>query len=460
MMKKTLSSSMSKEHHMTSVSQIQEHLDTLFQDRADELAKTTGCVQRQVCFRGSTLLQTLVFGWSQHAKASLSQLASQANIQHVKVSGPAIHQRFTPNTATFLQAILLECVQIVVRNDFPLNGPCVRPFAQVVLEDSSTISLPEELAVIWQGCGGGGYGQQAGSAAVKLHTCLELKSGQLWGPELTNGRVSDRRSPFRDELLPPSSLKIEDLGYFDSTRIRWRQEHEISTLSRCPANVQLLTRRGTPIQLREVLPKAVGKCEERDVLVSQSQQVPMRLLMIRVPVQVAAQRRRKILQEATRRNITVSQESLFLADWTILLTDVPCELLSITNALVLLRERWQMEQLYKLWKSEGEIDEWVTSNPWRILCEMYAKLIAVVIQHWMSVIWAWDNEQKSLQKLAQAFQDTAGGIMEAFAGLRTLESACLAIGRRMQSGCEMNKRRQHPNAAQLLEEGVSWAIGP
>jgi len=33
------------------------------------------------------------------------------------------------------------------------------------------------------------------------------------------------------------------------------------------------------------------------------------------------------------------------------------------------------------------------------------------------------------------------------------------IGRRMRSGCHMNKRKKHPNSAQLLEqEAVEWAL--
>ena len=87
-----------------------------------------------------------------------------------------------------------------------------------------------------------------------------------------------------------------------------------------------------------------------------------------------------------------------LADWTILITDVPAKRLRFEEALVLLRERWQMELLYKLWKSDGQIDEWRTSNPWRVLCELYAKLIGVLLQHWLIVLSpgtipnaAWSN---------------------------------------------------------------------
>src|SRR5437764_4571435 len=149
---------------------------------------------------------------------------------------------------------------------------------------------------------------------------------------------------------------------------------------------------------------------------------------------------------------------LALSDWTLLITDVACSQLSLLEALVLLRERWQMELLYKLWKHDGQVDQWRTANPWRILCEVYAKLIGLLLQHWLMVLFAWHDAQRSLVKLAQVVRDTGWSIMEALAGLRSLRSALQLIARRMRSGCRMNSRRQRPNSAQLLANGIEWAL--
>jgi hypothetical protein len=132
---------------------------------------------------------------------------------------------------------------------------------------------------------------------------------------------------------------------------------------------------------------------------------------------------------------------LRLADWTILITDVPAKHLRFEEALVLLRERWQMELLYKLWKQDGQIDEWRTSNPWRVLCELSAKLIGVLIQHWVIVLFAWQDPQRSLVKLAKVVRDTSWTLMDALACGRRLSATLRLIGRRMRSGCHMNKRK-------------------
>jgi hypothetical protein len=185
----------------------------------------------------------------------------------------------------------------------------------------------------------------------------------------------------------------------------------------------------------------------------------MRVLLLKVPKKVGDQRRKDLLADAQRRGQPLSEETLRLADWTILLTDVPAKRLRFEEALVLLRERWQMEVLYKLWKSDGLIDEWRTENPWRVLCELYAKLLGLLLQHWLIVLFAWHDPQRSLVKLAQVVRDTSWVLMDALAGHRSVRSALRLIGRRMRSGCQMNTRKKHPNSAQLLEqEAVEWAL--
>jgi hypothetical protein len=158
---------------------------------------------------------------------------------------------------------------------------------------------------------------------------------------------------------------------------------------------------GKPLKLDALLPQRVGQTKELWVRVADKHRHLMRLLILRVPEEVAERRRADLEAEASRRGQPVRERAWKLAAWTILLTDAPANLLSLQEALVLLRERWQMEMLYKLWKQYGQIDEWRTANPWRVLCELYAKLIGLLLQHWFIVLFAWQNEQRSLVKLAR-----------------------------------------------------------
>jgi Transposase DDE domain len=431
---------------MSSVSQVGKQMEWVLEERACVLARATGCVKRQRKFSGADVVQMLVFGFQQHPHASLEELASTAEIRDVSVTDSAVDKRFTPACARLLHAIVEELTSVVVEaaQDVPIR--LLRRFSAVILEDSSSITLPDELVDQWRGCGGT---QEHTAATVKLHVRWELKRGRLWGPTLTDGRTSDRSSPFNQQEVVPGSLYVEDLGYFNQSRLAERHQ----------AGTALYTPKGQRLDVLDVVPRRVGQMKELRVLVGARERLPMRLLMLRVPKEVADKRREDLLRDGQRRQQTISEATLQLADWTILVTDVPAKRLRFEEALVLLRERWQMELLYKLWKQYGQVDEWHTADPWRVLCELYAKLIGLLLQHWLIVLFAWHDPQRSLVKLAKVVRDMSWTLMDPLAHKRSVRAALRLIGRRMRSGCHMNKRKKHPNSAQLMEqEAVEWAL--
>jgi len=174
---------------------------------------------------------------------------------------------------------------------------------------------------------------------------------------------------------------------------------------------------------------------------------------MRVPEEVAKERRRKIRANATRRGKTPSKSQFSLANWTVLITSVPKEILTLDEAFVLLRIRWQIELLFKLWKNNGKIDDWRSEKPYRILCEFYAKLLAMLIQHWI-LLTCWRLENRSIVKASKTVQKHALHLAVAFASFsreRLLE-ALEIIGRCLAFGCRRNSRKKKPNTYQLLLE--------
>ena len=100
----------------------------------------------------------------------------------------------------------------------------------------------------------------------------------------------------------------------------------------------------------------------------------------------------------------MSEEALYLAGWTIVLTNLPRTRADYAQVLVLLRLRWQIERLFRLWKEDGKIDEWRTKKPYRILCEFYAKLCAMIMQSALLAEGCWSDPYRSIVKAAQAIR--------------------------------------------------------
>ena len=125
------------------------------------------------------------------------------------------------------------------------------------------------------------------------------------------------------------------------------------------------------------------------ILLGSKHRIKARLLAWRVPLSVAQERRRKLHIDAKRRGQKPSKARLSLSDWTIMITNAPQHLLSIQEAEALARVRWQIELLFKLWKSHGQVDKSNSQKPWRILTEIYAKIIGLIIQHWVLLTRLW-----------------------------------------------------------------------
>ena len=85
-----------------------------------------------------------------------------------------------------------------------------------------------------------------------------------------------------------------------------------------------------------------------------------------------------------------------------------------------------------------------------MICDVYAKLLAMLVQHWIWLISLWDYPDRSLTKAAQTVQkyamQLAGGLWSQTRTIETLET----IARCLAAGCRMNLRKKHPNTYQLL----------
>jgi len=64
---------------------------------------------------------------------------------------------------------------------------------------------------------------------------------------------------------------------------------------------------------------------------------------VRVPEEVAQQRREDVRQDARKRGRAVSEKKLELCAWNILVTNAPAELISAYDGWELRRLRWQID---------------------------------------------------------------------------------------------------------------------
>jgi hypothetical protein len=431
---------------MLSVADVSRALRTVLTTTADEAGRQSGCITRVRKFTGSTLCQTLVFGWLANPQATLSHLCQVAATVGVAVSEQSLEERLTLAAATMLKTVLAAAVEQVLATA-SVKIPLLQRFAGVYVQDCTQITLPPALASIWQGCGDASA--TGHTAVLKLGVRLDLLHGGLHGPALADGKRHDRTVVADLPTLPPGSLLLADLGFFSLATLAAHAAAGVHLLTRIQAGTCLYDQVGKRWSLAAFLAEQTGPVDCA-IELGAAQRLSCRLIAVRVPTWVAQQRRRRMTEEARRRGQTTTAERLRLADWTIFATTVPAATLTVQEALVLARARWQIELLFKLWKSQGEIDQSRSANPTRLLCELYAKLIAMVIQHWILLTGCWTAPDKSLVKATATVRAFACCLAPALRHPTRLQHRLTDLATALRAGCRLNTRKTAPNAYQLL----------
>ncbi len=432
---------------MATIPQVARAVQRLLGPVAERAARATGLVQRASKLTGARFVQTVVFGWLAQPEARLSQLAQMATTLGVAITAQGLDGRFGRASAECLREVLEEAVQVVLAAD-PVAVPVLRRFTQVAVQDCTTISLPAELAAVWPGCGGSTA--TSGAAALKLGVRLDLVSGRLQGPYVEAGRANDRATTVAALPLPPGALRLADLGFFSLDELAVQDAQGAYWLSRWHPGTALFTPDGRRQELLPLLAAAPGTTLDLPVRLGVRQRLPARLLAARVPQEVADQRRRRVRAAARDKGGTASADRLALCAWTVFLSNVPPDRLTLREALVLARARWQIELLFKLWKGHQRVDEWRSANPWRLLTEVFAKLVAAMVQHWLVLVGCWRYPDRSLTRAAQAIQAHAPQLAAGFAAYPQLCHALHTVARCLAAVGRLNARKTAPSTAQLL----------
>lgn len=429
---------------MTTIPQVATLMQQILIDEADRAGVQTGFVQRSDAkMTGSVFTQTLVFGLGADPHASLSALTQTTAALGVEITPEALHQRFTRAAASCLEQVLTAAVRQVVTTE-PLVLPILDRFSEVVVQDSTSMVLPEALATVWHGCGGH---PTAGNAALKVQLALDLRTGRLRGPHLHDGRESDRNATLETDL-PPHAVRLVDLGFWDLATLARMHTQQVFWFSRMHATTAIQTPDGRWWNLLALLEAHAATVLDVEVRLGRREQVAARLIAVPAPQEVVDQRRRRLRTEAQDKGETISAVRLALATWTVFVTTIPPAQLSVDEALLLGRARWQIELLIKLWKSHGQIDLVRDVQPWRVLCELYGRLLSQIVQHWLMLMSWWEQPDRSLPKAAQTIRTHWLVVATGLTQLTRLVEAITTLARCIRMGCRMDRRKKHPTTYQ------------
>lgn len=433
-----------------SLAELHPVLHDLFHDTADDLARDTGFCRRARRLTGPVFAQSLVFALLENPQATLDDFADLADDRlDTPVTPQAFDRRFTPAAADFLHDLFLEAFNRSFESLRPALLPVLRRFAAVFLRDATLVGLPPGLAALFPGRGGR-HAPHGQAAAAKLVFEAEVTTGALTEVAVLPGLANERAAEVAGQPLPPGALLLEDTGFFAGERLQAYDEQGVYFLTRVPAWTAFFDEGGRRLDLVQLLRRAGGWRLERRVRILHGTQLAVRLLAVRLPAEEAAKRRERVRREAKQRGRPVSQKKLDLCEWNILVTNAPEGLLGVEEACAVRRVRWQIELVFKVFKSEGQIDVTRSRCPWRVQCELYAKLLGMVVQQWALLAAGYQVLRHSARRACRRLRRRARQLLRGIRRREVLARAVARLARVLDRRCRIVRRRAEPSTLDRL----------
>lgn len=420
---------------MTDLGTLAPKIQTFFNQTANLVASASGFVERTSKLTGALFLQTLTFGFLEAPDASLTELTETSQDLGVSITKQGLQTRIT-NAAPFLKEMFQHALALF-RHELPLDLQVLQQFSAIFLTDSSTVALPEALRAEFPGCGGDGP-----DAALKIQLTFEFLHGEIAGLCLQAGRSPDQSYTGELQAITPGALYLSDLGYFVLSRFRTIAERQAYFLSRFDRHTTLWTATGEPLDLLAWLRTPAEPQFEQAVLIGSQERLPCRMIVGRVPQEVGDGRRRKAYETARRKGRTPSERHLALMDWSFFITNVPATMLTLRQVVTLYSVRWQIELIFKLWKSECAVDRVSGLHRARVLSELYAKLIGIVVMQFLLAPYRDGERELSVVKVVRIMQHHVSHLVARLGNVEQLAETLQELAMRFLKNGMKDKRQK------------------
>jgi hypothetical protein len=252
-------------------------------------------------------------------------------------------------------------------------------FTRVIVQDSSLIRFHDSA----RACFPAVSSTADDKAMLRLQFAYDYKSGRTIFATPTAYACTDATAS-ADLLnwLEPGDLCLRDMGYYKAELFAKMDAKGVFYLSRLKPEVKIPQGDDQPpAGLDEFLRKVRAPIFDETIRVGAKRDFFTRVVAVRVPEKIAAERRRKLHAEADRRHKAPSALKLALADWTVFVTNIPREAASAEDLYKLYGLRWHVELVFKALKGNGCMRALTThaSNPHHLEVLLLGQLLQLVL---------------------------------------------------------------------------------
>ncbi|WP_058305779.1 IS4 family transposase [Gracilibacillus massiliensis] len=389
-------------------------------DHIRQTAKDTKFIQRQRGLKAEDFLNICAFLSYTPGEKSLDYICGAiAQLSNRDLSKQALDQRFTSRAVDFLKTIFLQLAEQQAWFTVPIQSS--HPFKRIRLLDATSFHVPQREP------------HQESGAKIQLE--YELLSGQFIHTLLQEMRASDQdmASQLASTILP-GDLILRDLGYFSGEHLQKIDQEGGYYITRVPSNQTFWTwdEDGKKVKLDlEEDGEALTPGETQDYGVIQIGKKGKNIVQTRVVVQRLTeeqQHQRQAYLKERRRKGGHTQSANKRNHIQILATNVTQEQLDAQELYPFYSLRWQVEILFKTWKSIFHIDHVRHLKPERLYCHLYGTLIHILLssmitfqcRYYLHQKYQMEiSEYKCIYQAKQAIELTQGNMLYHFSSFVT-----------------------------------------
>jgi hypothetical protein len=301
---------------------------------------------------------------------------------HKGVSKIAVHNRFNPSTVEFLKNVLKYQLPNHIKDNCSLDKD-LEGFNRVCIKDSTKFTLPKPLIRSYPGFGG--FNRSSGLMNIQYE--YDIKSGDWISLELAKATRNDQQDSKETlDSICPNDLLIRDLGYSTINYMKGVSERCAYFINRLPTGVKIYKK--TNNEYKEIKWGGVDKGFsengptqiEMDIFIGKKEKLPVRLVIVPVSNKVYEQRIRNAEKSMKSKGCCLSDEYKTRCKYNLFVANAPKDKISTTQIVEIYKLRWQIEIIFKAWKSVGNIHKVKKLKKERFESQLLAKLICILMK--------------------------------------------------------------------------------
>jgi len=388
-------------------------------------AYETGFFRRHSKLSPLVFLDSLFYDSTEKTTPSLNQLAISVKKKYKTIiSKQGIAKRYTAGAVKYVQSLIGEALAHQICQT--VDAGWLKLFKRVLIKDSTKFDVSENLTQQLPGSGG-----NASKAGVRIQYEFDIKSGEV--TDLTIAPAN--RQDTTDALATIGSVRagdlaIRDLGYSVLSCFTAIQKAEAYFLSRLNAKLMVYEMRDN--RLVEIdfgeLHRSMKDCGiqrlDKQVFIGKNEKFPVRLIVEIMPDEVIRKRLQRISARNKKEGHQTSDGYKDRSNFNLFITNIEGSDMAPEVVATIYKVRWQVELVFKAWKSVFGIDHVNPMKYERLICLLNARLLLILI-----------NWSMFAQKRAQLYIRT-GKLLSVSKCFKTLQENSQELRGILTNGCK------------------------